>query len=208
MSQRYVRGFHGTTRSSAAALIQSVEVPKLSERAGNWLGNGFYFFEEYLEMASSWPLEQVSLRARLGWFDSPAVLVADIELSDCADLCMPTWHAALSAMAQGLSKSGSLPQQFGPELESAGGKLFNVEDYTVAARPGLDPLDHFADAAAINALVEDLVASGQSVSSVRAAFTAGAQSFPNSHLFRDTHIQIAVRDPARVIRDLRLIPPA
>jgi hypothetical protein len=207
MTRRCVRGFHGTTRSSAHELIKPGVVPKLTSRPGNWLGLGFYFFEENFEMATVWALEQVGLRARLGSFDSPAVLVADLDLTDCLDLCTPKWHGPLEASSQKLERSGRLPQQFGPEFESADGKLSKVEDYSLVPKPGIDPLDHFADSAAINALVEDLIASGHPVSCVRAAFTAGRQTFRNSHLFRDTHIQIAVLDPPGVVNNLRVISP-
>jgi hypothetical protein len=207
MSLRTVRGFHGTTGSSARQLIQTGTLPKLSDRPGNWLGKGFYFFEENLEMATLWTLEQVGVRARLGSFDSASVLVATLDLTDCLDFCTPKWHGPLKATAEKLKRSGRLPKQFGPEFEAANGTVSKIEDYALAPMPGVDPLDHFADSAAIDALIEDLVTSGHPVSSVRAAFTAGPQAFSNSHLFRDTHIQITVLDPERVISDIQIIKP-
>jgi hypothetical protein len=207
MAVRSVRGFHGTTRASADDLLKSGGVPKPSIKPGNWLGRGFYFFEENVEMAALWAIEQVNVRARMGFYTSSTVLQADLDLADCLDLCTTKWHGPLKASAENLQRAGQLPQQFGPEFESADGKLTKVEDYSVVPKPGFDPLDHFADSAAINALVEDLIASGHPVSCVRAAFTAGPQTFPNSHLFRDTHIQIAVLDPPRVINNLRIITP-
>ncbi len=207
MAGRSVCGFHGTTQSSAREVLKTGATIKLSSKPGNWLGRGFYFFEENAEMAALWALEQVNVRARMGFFTSRTVLQADLDLADCLDHCTTKWHDPLKAFAENLQRDGKLPEQFGPEFETANEKFIKVEDYTVTPRPGIDPLDHFADSAAINALVEDLIASGHPISCVRAAFIAGSQTFPNSHLFRDTHIQIAVLDPQRVISNLRVVTP-
>ncbi len=200
--KRTVRGFHGTTRASAEKLANG-DVPELSNKPGNWLGRGFYFFEENYEDAYLRALDRANVLTRM--FGSPsatAVISADVDLTGNIDLCSPAWQLVLVNIA---AKLKSIPKQDGPELETHAGRLLKICDYEEPRRPESDPLDHFADNFVIDALVADLRKNGQDVASVRGAFTIGKQPYENSHFFSGTHVQIAVIDPHKVISDIRIV---
>jgi hypothetical protein len=206
---RVVRAYHGTTFSTAVDIFHHRKPIQLSDKPGNWLGVGAYFFEENLTKAVDWALVQVGLRARLGAFHSPAVLEADLDLTDCLDLCSSESHQILAAIAGKLQLAGALAQQHGPELASFGGagssgKSFVIADYPMSAQFADD---HYADKQVIDALVAELAREGRSVTSVRASFACGQQPYSNSHFFSDTHTQIAVIDTARVVKLIRMIHP-
>lgn len=206
---RIVRAYHGTTFSAASEIYHRRSPFRLSDKPGNWLGRGAYFFEENLAQAIDWAIHQVNLRARLGVIDSPAILVADLDLTHCLDLCSSKWHAHLESIAEKLGEAGVLPQQHGPTLTSAGNKTlprttFIVADYPMPAQTALE---HFADKDVIDALIKDLHDNDEPVSSVRASFSVGVQPYSNSHFFSDTHTQIAVLTPDTVVTPITIIHP-
>lgn len=208
---RRVRAYHGTTLSAATQIHQHQRSFALSQKDGDWLGRGAYFFEENLIKAIEWALVQVTLRSHLHSFDSPAVLEVDLDLTHCLDLCSSAWHENLRNIALKLEGVGQAKQQDGPSFTTPGnrhsaGKTVWVADYRLTPTPGHSVDDHFADKAVIDALVADLTQAGEPVTSVRAAFALGDQPYCNSHFFSDTHIQIAVLDSA-IVTTRRVIHP-
>jgi hypothetical protein len=128
---RQVRAYHGTTHSIAIDIINHRRSFVASDNPGDWLGRGVYFFEENLVKAIEWAFVQVGLRGRLGVIETAAVLVADLDLSDCLDLCSSQWHDHLLVIGKKLHGARQLPQQHGPVLGSGAGQWFTIADYTV-----------------------------------------------------------------------------
>jgi hypothetical protein len=58
---------------------------------------------------------------------------------------------------------------------------------------------HDLDCAVINYLVKQAAQTGTQFQTVRAAFLEGEPVFPGSAILRETHIQIAVRDPSCIL---------
>lgn len=203
---RIVRGYHGTTHSSALDIVNRRSAFQLSDSPGDWLGRGAYFFEENERKAIEWAFVQVNLRARLGSYDSAALIVADLDLSRCLDLCSGAWHAPMQLAAGKLLASGVALQK-APELTTAANLLVSIGDARVATIPGLTGDEHFTDKAVVDALVADLNANKTVITTVRASFTVGRQSYTNGYFFSDTHVQIAVLDPDAVVTNMRIIHP-
>jgi hypothetical protein len=144
---------------------------QLSRNEYDWLGDGAYFFQDAPVRAGEWA------RQRFG--EQAAVIGAEIDLVDCMDLFDARWHdvirGAYSDMVRRLTKEGHpLPSQ------------------TVGA--------HRLDRAVINRTVGALHDRGIQVRAVRAGFIEGEPLFPDSALWSQTHIQIAVRDPSAIVR--------
>lgn len=79
-----VRGYHGTTEVVAKALLGGT--PFLSsQNEGDWLGSGVYFWQDAPRRAEWWA-RRISRAKGV----APAVLVADIDLSDSLDL-LDSW---------------------------------------------------------------------------------------------------------------------
>ena len=199
---RVARGYHGTTLAVAEAIVDRAEPFRPSgDRLGHWLGRGIYFWEENEIRARFWANGRALQEARDGVAPLPAVIVADIDLSQCLDLCQPRWHRAIRRLGEGLS----IPAQHGPVLRSARANTrFTIADYD------MDPLTegmNGADERVIDAL-HAKVSSHQRVTTKRGAFQVGRQLHSNSYLFEEGHVQIAVLDqtvitPVEVIK----LPP-
>ena len=162
------RGFHGTTRRAAEAILR--DGFKQSRNPFDWLGDGVYFFQESRTRAQMWAEEH----AKGGEW---AVIEADIDLDSCMDLLERPWSELLAeahdaVVAQHRRAGLRLPKQEG--------------------------LAHGMDRLVINYAVGVLEDRGFHVASVRAAFQEGSPAFPGSALFSLSHVQIAVSDASAI----------
>lgn len=185
---RTVRAFHGTTLTAARSITSGHAPWRPSANAHDWLGHGIYFFEESLSLAVDWALGVTRQIASLGQIDSPAVIAADIDLTDCVDLCSGKWNANLSQIYSKLSHP--IRAQHAPRLTTAAGIDHDIGDQVTQ-----QVLAHnFTDTAVIDTLCRDLTKNGTPVTCKRAAFSDGDQLYTNSYFFRRTQIQIAALD--------------
>jgi hypothetical protein len=158
------------TNSDAAERILSTRFD-ISRNEYDWLGDGAYFFQDAPVRAMEWA------RQRFG--ENAAVVGAEIDLTDCVDLLDIPWERVIvrtfERYVEHLTQSGlPIPQQ------SRGA--------------------HRMDRGVLNYLVDRMAASRMYMRSVRAVFPEGEPIFPGSALLSRAHVQIAVRDPAAVLR--------
>jgi hypothetical protein len=144
---------------------------EISRNEYDWLGDGAYFFQDVEARAMEWARERFGEQA--------AVLGAEIDLGDCMDLLDSRWHdivrESYAALVRRLNNAAlPLPRQ------------------TSGA--------HRLDRGVINRTVAVLEERGFHVRAVRAAFIEGEPLYPESALWSHTHLQIAVRDPAAIVR--------
>ena len=78
-----VIAFHGCEKSVRDQLLINPEIIRVSNQPFDWLGNGFYFWENNLERAIAWA-EQKAKRSHA--FKEPSVIGAVINLGYCLDL--------------------------------------------------------------------------------------------------------------------------
>lgn len=137
-----------------------------SKNEYDWLGDGTYFWENNFSRAEAWAVQH---------HEDPVVIEAQIDLEDCLDLTNPKWFALLTRYADRILSA----------RKSAGLKPLRQEG-----------LFHGKDRFIINKIADELEASGRPLRSVRGAFSEGDPAYPGSALFSQSHVQIAVRDPA------------
>ncbi|MEQ1671351.1 MAG: hypothetical protein ABL893_10870 [Hyphomicrobium sp.] len=195
-----VKAYHGTTRTSADAILAGNFQPSKSPE--EWLGTGIYFFEASETLAWTYARKAVREAVReKGEIDAvPAILIADIDLVDCLDMFEQSWNAAIANVVIQLEKAGELPSQHGLRLVTARGAKIIVGDVDM---PPETFRKTFADFKVMNALWDYLQEDGFIARSIRAPFSFGRQHCLNSYLFNQSHVQIAVKDPS-VIHDLRV----
>lgn len=144
---------------------------RMSRNDYDWLGDGVYFWQDAEQRAWEWARRHHGERA--------AVIGAEIHLRDCVDLFDISWEhivrAAYRSLHLGL-RAAKLP------LPSQLGDM------------------HRIDREVMNLVVEMLAQEGRQIRVVRAAFREGYRLFYRSAFFDRTHVEVAVRDPALIVR--------
>jgi hypothetical protein len=170
-----VIGFHGTSRAAVAHLLAG-DIGQSDEHF-EWLGSGFYLWQDSPWRAQEWALD------RFG--DEAAVIAVRVSLDGCLDLLNPHWHQALNEADDQYVHDclihGRLPARNRPSGNRA------------------------RDCAVINWYCGRAAAEGLQVRSVRAIFEEGEPIFEASAIRAQSHVQIAVRDPGAIVEleDLR-----
>jgi hypothetical protein len=171
---RWVLGCHGCTRELANDLVSGARPigswPQ-SKNSYDWLGVGIYFGEHGPERAMQW--------ARDKYGDSAATVGAIIQLGRCFDLLDVEFTEKL------------LPAYLREkeEAEAAGQPL------PVNRGRDDDLGGRYLDCHVINACLQAF----PEFQAVRGAFREGEAAFPDAKIFRESHIQIAVRDPRCIL---------
>jgi hypothetical protein len=176
---RIVVGYHGCTEKFARSLLLG-KLPlrdwRPSANEWDWLGRGIYFWEHSPERALRWARERFQKRGR-----NPAVLGAVIQLGRCFDLLNEALTELLAGsyerLVQHVAREGlTLPKNRGVGLK----------------RRDLDAL-------VINHCLDELKKRGVEYDTVRGAFLEGDPLYPGAGFSRESHIQIAVRNPACIL---------
>ena len=176
---RIIVGYHGCSKEFAGNLVlgrQPIADWKPSDNKWDWLGRGIYFWEHSPERA----LRRAQERYR-GRRTEPAVIGAIVQLGQCFDLTNEGLAAIIEESFKELVKAFEAEGLELPTNNKAGGK-----------RRELDCL-------AINDCLERLVKAGRRFDSVRGAFLEGPPVFPGTTILKETHIQVAVRNPACIL---------
>jgi hypothetical protein len=180
---RLVVGYHGCDRSVAEKILRGEERFVASENKYDWLGKGVYFWEHGADRAFRFAEDQV----KRGRVREPTVIGALIQLGLCFDL---------------------LDTQFTKEVRTAYPllrKAWRAEGREIPKNlGGPDKKKRFLDCAVLNSYLETLgEREGIRYQTVRGAFREGAPVFRTSCIYLETHIQIAVRDPACIVGTFR-----
>lgn len=183
--QRMVIAYHGCDASVVEDVLTKQGTLKPSENRYDWLGKGIYFWEHGPQRAWAW----ANRRARNGSraIKKPAVLGAILHLGACFDL-LDTANTNL------------LTQLF-PEFEKASraeGRDLPVNEAPPHGNPD-DLVLRYLDCAVINWALSELEKEKLEYDTVRCSFSEGGPVFPGSKIFRQSHIQIAVRNPEVIV---------
>lgn len=181
--QRLVIGYHGCDAFVRDQVIQKGAQLKAFPKTYDWLGDGIYFWEHGPARALEWAHGQ----KKRGRLKTPAVLGAVLHLGQCFDLLDASYTDVLAE---------AYPQFKQEVLEFWGDPLpknrpLDANDDDILLRD--------LDCAVVNWTIEELQRKGTPFHSVRGAFREGEPVFPDSGIYRRSHIQIAVRDPACVL---------
>lgn len=170
-----VFAYHGCERSVAEKILaSSSEELKESNRRGDWLGRGAYLWENASCRAYEWAARNEKVK-------EPYVLGAVVRLGKCLNLMDKNCVRELQNARNRLMASPLINAEL---LKNEGNR-------------------HYLDATVINtalALAED---EHMPFDTVRAAYIEGSPIFDGLAFMEDTHIQIAVRNPASIIAFFR-----
>jgi hypothetical protein len=102
-------GFHGTSRDAVARLLARDIRP--SDEHFEWLGSGFWLWQDSPWRARDWAEEQFGSDAAVGF--------VRVDLDGCLDLLNPHWHAGalgglLAELGYDVYSVSSLPQLDAP----------------------------------------------------------------------------------------------
>ena len=183
--QRTVIGYHGCDQSVVDSIINRNGHLKRSENRYDWLGKGIYFWEFGPSRANEWAIQRVKDGSKT--IKVPAVLGAIINLGRCFDLLDVANTHLLSEMyppfERFMEKNGKvLPRNISPE---------NGDPHDLVLR--------YLDCAMVNWALSMLELEGVTFDTVRCVFTEGGPAFRGSKIQHQSHIQIAVRNPASIV---------
>lgn len=140
------------------------------------MGDGVYFWQDAPARAWEW--------AEAHHGDDAAVIHSLIRLDGCLDLLDISWEQSLRDTFTRL-------------------QALSVGTHQSLPRQTPESLAHPLDRTVLNFAVVQFANAGASIRTIRAAFQEGAPIYPESHLFSRSHVQVAVRDPALIVRSWR-----
>lgn len=183
--QRFVIAYHGCHKDTADAVLLKGETLRQSEKDYDWLGKGIYFWEHGPDRALEWARQR---------FNQPAVVGALINLGRCFDLLDTRYTNTLSDAwpyfcATVLCEAKIIPENQAPP------KL-----------PHSERVLHYRDCAVMNWVIPQLEQTNDvSFDTVRGVFIEGKPVYEGSSIHMQSHIQLAIRNPACIIGYFRPI---
>jgi len=175
---RTVIAYHGCDAETAERLLHGEQFKK-SQNDYDWLGEGIYFWEFGADRAFKFAQDQ----QRRGKVAKPAVVGALIQLGRCFDL-MDTHFTEELSIAFEMRKHA---------LDRAG------QPMPTNAGKTPDKLLRQRDCAVLNYYLSRLEQTQVRFDTVRCGFVEGPTAFEGSGIRHQSHVQIAVRNPACVV---------
>jgi len=171
-----VVAYHGCERGVAEAILQGT--PFLPSLNGyDWLGAGIYFWEYAPVRAKEWGEKRFGTET--------AVLQAKLTLGNSLNL-LDTTHFS------------GLQQVYNKTIESLTANGISIPRNQEDKR-------HYLDRMIVEFYCQDRYeVTGRQIQTVRGCFPEGSPVFEGSKILRETHVQIAVRDPS-CISEIRLV---
>jgi hypothetical protein len=145
----------------------------------DWLGHGIYFWEHAPERALRWARERFRGRQK------PAVLGAYAQLGRCFDLLNEAITALLTDSYERVAQT------------------FAAEGRPLPENRGRERKRRDLDCYVINHCLAELHEQGIEYDTVRGAFLEGLPAYPGAGFFRESHLQIAVRNSACILGTFR-----
>lgn len=184
---RLVVGYHGCDVATAERVLRGGAF-RASVNAYDWLGHGVYFWEYGVDRAWRFALEQ----QRRGRIRRPAVVGAVLQLGRCFDLMDTRFTEELAGAFPGFEESCAR------------------EGVSMPANRGRTPDQklRYRDCSVMNWFLRRCEARGDHYDSVRGGFIEGEPVYSGAGIHRESHIQLAIRNPACIIGVFRPMGPA
>jgi len=169
----FIVGFHGCDEKVRNEIVSNHREMKPSCNKYDWLGQGFYFWENNYERALSFAEEQ----KQKGRIETPSVLGAYIDLGNCLDL-LDSYH---------LTRLQTTFHKFKKSIELIGENMPVNKSVSESEDLLLRPLDC--------AVIEAHAAQTYPMfDSVRGVFWEGDDLYPGAGMREKNHIQISIRN--------------
>ena len=180
VSRSLVLGYHGCDLAVAEKIVSGRIQQRPSTNEYDWLGSGFYFWEDSHARALRWAHDQA--RKKEGKIKTPAVLGAIIDLGNCLNLIdaghLDLVKAAHKGYLEFCATSGMKPLK----------------------NKGLDFRARYLDKVVFETLHNlRKEKKEQPFDTVRAFFVEGEPLYENAGLHSLDHIQICVRDSRKIV---------
>jgi hypothetical protein len=171
-------GFHGCEKSVCDNIVSGTSMLKASANGYDWLGAGFYFWENNYERALDFAQEPPGKKK----YKVPAVLGAIIDLGYCLDLLETKYLRFVKDSYNNFVLSARTNDQEKPQNKSVKGSVDKL----------LRELDC--------AVIENLHSMQRQIQlkpfdSVRGVFVEGDELYPGAGFHDKNHIQICIRNP-------------
>jgi hypothetical protein len=168
-------GFHGCERAVRDRIVNGHTMLKPSENGYDWLGVGFYFWENNYERALEFAQNPPGKRA----YAAPAVLGAVIDLQYCLDLLDTKYLRLVKDSYENFAFSTHTQDRELPKNRGTKDRLLRYLDCAVIENlHAMQKSIHFA-----------------SFDSVRGVFVGGEELYPGAGFHEKKHIQICIRNP-------------
>lgn len=183
-----VVAYHGCDITTRDDLVAGKIQPKSSANQYDWLGPGFYFFEADPDRAESFARaahDHPEKRYTAQPIATPAVVGSVLCIRECLDMTtrrgLTIFEEAVERTIAGLkAQAKSLPKNLAADDGDEDVLLRHLDNAVFRF------LHHHLDAESPNTV---------HYQAVRGAFRQGSPLAENSGFHRDSHIQLAVRDP-------------
>ena len=167
-----IYGFHGCSREDAENILLSFELRE-SANDFEWLGKGFYFWEDDPQRALDWAYARRK--------ENPTVLGAIINPAQCLDLASSDGARLLRRAYEKLKAFYDYTGKEFPENRQG-------------RRNDQDELKRYLDCAVVNTLFEQ-----KKIPAVKSPFIEGSPVYPGGNFFEKTHTQICVREASCIL---------
>jgi hypothetical protein len=178
VSKSLVLAFHGCDRETARKIVVERGDFLAKQKSYHWLGQGIYFWEDSPARAWQWALDAQKRKN----ISKAAVIGAVIDLGNCLNLVDPS---AFDLVREAHGKYLEICRLTGQQLKANSGPELRARYLDCEVFNTLHRLRHEAGETSFD--------------TVRAFFTEGTPLYEGSGLRTQDHIQICVRDPARII---------
>jgi len=188
----FVLGYHGCDRKLADKVIKGKASLAPSDSKFDWVGPGIYFWEADPLRAWEW----AESRCRDGSYAEPGVVGAIIDLRECLDLLtredQELVRDAHASMVTFYTKAGkSLPTNRNSKRDGDTDRKIRELDCAVIKHLH-SIMDYDFDEAEAEGEAGDPI---PFYDTVRAMFTEGEPLYEGATFYRQSHVQIAVRNP-------------
>jgi hypothetical protein len=179
-------GFHGCDESARDELLTKPKIVKISEKPFDWLGHGFYVWENNYERALEWAKD----KQKRGKIKKASVIGVVFTLDHCLDLIDSEFIKMLSIYYKLMEN----------DFSSIGKDLPKNKD--VKEDEHKDLLIRELDCAVIQYLHQKIKEAKENdkniplkeFDSARGVFTEGGPAFPGAGVQKKSHIQICIRN--------------
>lgn len=186
LATSFVLGYHGCDEAIAKRAVLEGAALLQSDRDYDWLGPGAYFWESDPTRALEW----AKWKVEIGDYDAPAVVGAVIDLRNCLDLVsredVELLRAAFKSFTSVQKKAGlPIPKNRNPKGSSDNDRVLRFLDCAVFRH--------------LHRIIDILAEQDREIKTfdtIRGMFVEGGKAYPGSGLYRKSHVQIAVRNPA------------